>query len=84
MVNYRDNRDIVGDMFVEGAKDLTYALFKAREKILKQHEEQRREKELEDRITKRVLERISIEVREEATPVMQDLKKQLDTLFSGR
>ena len=84
MVNYRDNRDIVGDMFAEGAKDLTYALFKAREKILKQHEEQRREKELEDRITKRVLERISIEVWDEATPVMQDLKKQLDTLFSGR
>ena len=84
MTKYRDDRDIVGDMLTEGAKDLTYALFKAREKILRQYEDQRREKELEDRITKRVLERISIEVRDEATPVMQDLKKQLDTLFSGR
>ena len=84
MIKYRDDRDIVGDMFVEGAKDLTSALFKARQKILKQYEEKRREKELEDRITKRVLERINIEVLNEASPAMQDLKKQLDTLFSGR
>lgn len=82
MIKYRADRDIVGDMLTEGAKDLTYALFKAREKILKQHEEQRREKELEDRITKRVLERISVEVLNEASPAMKDLKKQLDSLLS--
>jgi hypothetical protein len=82
MTKYRDDRDIVGDMLTEGAKDLTYALFKAREKILRQYEDQRREKELEDRITKRVLEKISIEVLNEASPAMKDLKKQLDSLLS--
>lgn len=82
MTKYRDDRDIVGDMLTEGAKDLTYALFKAREKILRQYEDQRREKELEDRITKRVLEKISIKVLNEASPAMKDLKKQLDSLLS--
>ena len=81
MTKYRDDRDIVGDMLTEGAKDLTYALFKAREKILKQYEDQRREKELEDRITKRVLDKISIEVLNEAGPAMKELKQQLDSLF---
>lgn len=81
MTKYRADRDIVGDMLTEGAKDLTYALFKAREKILKQHEEQRREKELEDRITKRVLERISVEVLNEASPVLKELQRQLHSLL---
>lgn len=81
MTKYRADRDIVGDMLTEGAKDLTYALFKAREKILKQHEEQRREKELEDRITKRVLERISVEVFNEASPVLKELQRQLHSLL---
>mgnify|MGYP006991689768 CR=1 FL=1 len=39
------------------------------------------EKELEDRITKRVLEKISIEVLNEAGPAMKELKQQLDSLF---
>ena len=81
MTKYRADRDIVGDMLTEGTKDLTYALFKAREKILKQHEEQRREKELEDRITKRVLERISVEVLNEASPVLKELQRQLHSLL---
>lgn len=81
MTKYRADRDIVGDMLTEGAKDLTYALFKAREKILKQHEEQRREKELENRITKRVLERISVEVLNEASPVLKELQRQLHSLL---
>ena len=63
------------------ANDLTYTLFKAREKILKQYEEQRRDKELEARITKRVLEQISIEVLNEASPVIKELQQQLHNLL---
>lgn len=63
------------------ANDLTYTLFKAREKIINQYKEQRREKELEARITKRVLEQISIEVLNEASPAMKELQRQLENLF---
>ena len=63
------------------ANDLTYTLFKAREKIINQYKEQRREKELEARITKRVLEQISIEVLNEAGPVIKELQQQLHNLL---
>lgn len=63
------------------ANDLTYTLFKAREKIINQYKDQRREKELEDRITKRVLDKISIEVLNEASPAMKELQRQLENLF---
>lgn len=79
MIKYRD-RDIVEDMFVEGGKDLTYALFKAKEEILRKHDEERREKELEERLFKRLMDRIQVEVMDEAGPVIKELDRQIRSL----
>lgn len=80
MVKYQENRDIVGDMFTEGTKDLSYALFKATQRFKDDLDRQRKEKEMEERIFKRVLERIQIEVVNEAGPVIKELQQQIRSL----
>ena len=80
MTKYRDDRDIVGDMLTEGAKDLTYALFKATRRFKDDLYRQRKEKEMEERIFKRVLDRIQIEVVNEAGPVIKELQQQIRSL----
>ena len=55
------------------------------EKWTRERDEARREKELEERLYKRLLDRvlkdITVEVKDEASPVIKQIKKEIDALM---
>lgn len=64
----------------------TYARFRNErtERLKKEYEEQQKEKQLEERLYKRIMDQImrniSVQVKNEASPVIQQLKNELNSI----
>lgn len=64
-------------------ESLAWKLHEAHRQLIDRHEQQRREKELEDRITERVLQRILVKIKDEATPAIRELRAEIDRMIKG-
>lgn len=62
---------------------LSWQLHQQTRAIITQHEEVKRWQQLEDRVVDRVLRRIQVEVRDEASPAIKAIRKEIDNMFRG-
>lgn len=62
---------------------LSWKLYEAHRAITDRYNAEREQKELEDRIVQRVLQRLTVEVKNEATPAIRELQKEISRMMKG-